>query len=177
MILPWKQLRWVTALPIEDCAERLMAAPGAMRGSRRTSSASLIVTRIGRTVTLSVGGRMGYLSSRPYLHAVMIERPDGTMIVGRFNPDALVVTAGMCAILVFALPVAAALTVGIPGLSRMCSYWFGTVSGLTSSLLAIATLALGVIRSSGWHRRCEMISSIVEEACCATPIDPRRRSV
>lgn len=171
MILPWKQVRWATPLPIEDCAERLMAAPGAVPGSPRTSSASLVVMRIGRTFTLSVAGRLRWLPSRPYLFAVMIERPDGTMIVGRFNPDALVIAAGMCAIVVFAVPVAAVLTVGVSGLSKMSSYWFGTVNGLTSSALAVAALAMGVIRSRGWHRQCRTISSIVENACCATPID------
>lgn len=173
MILPWKQLRWVTPLPIKDCTERLMAAPGAMCGSPPTSSASLVVTRIGRTLTLSAASRTRWLPSRPYLLALMIERPGGTMIVGRFSPDALVITAGMCAIVALAVPVTAVLTTGISGLSRMCSYWFGTASGLMSSLLVFAVLAMGVIRSMGWQRQCHVILSIVEDVCCATRIDPR----
>ena len=172
MILPWKLLRWATPLPIDGCIERLLAAPGAAAGSPRTSSASLVVTRIGRTFTLSVASRMRWLPSRPYLHAVMIERPDGTTIVGRFNPDPLVTGAGMLVILMFALPVAAVLTVGVSGLFRMFSYWFGTANGLTSSALAFAVLASGAIRLRGWNRHCQMISSVVEETCCAAPIDP-----
>ena len=173
MTVPWTLRRWATALPIDDCIERLLAAPGAAAGSPRTSSASLVVTRIGRTFTISVARRTRWLPSRPYLHAVMIERPDGTTILGRFNPDPLVIGAGMCAIVVFALPVAAVLTVGVAGLLRMFAYWFGTANGLTSSALAFAVLGFGVVRSRGWDRQCRMISSVVEETCGAVPIDPR----
>jgi hypothetical protein len=174
MTVPWKLWRWTTSLPIDDCIERLLAAPAAAAGSPRASSVSLVVTMIGRTLTMSVASRMRWLPSRPYLHAVMVERQDGTVIVGRFNPDPLVVAAGMCAIVGLVLPVAAVFMVGVSGLLRVSSYWFVTTNGLTSSALALTVLGVGVIRSRGWDRQCRMISSVLKKTCGAAPIGPSR---
>jgi hypothetical protein len=163
--LPWKQIRWTTSVPIDECIARMRAVArrsGFVEGKRSRSAERMIV--LGSSFKLGYSGRW---PGEPHLHGVFVSTKEGTVILGRFSPDAYVLAVGL--VLVWIVFGAALSTVWY-GPERVFAARIGLRWLIAQTPVLIVAGSLGiaaVARSIGWSSQCASMSYTLATICQA----------